>query len=156
MKLSRAPDETTCLTGFFRCPSALALICMKLFNICANKLSLSLSLSLSLTFHIGQSSLECVILKIVALEVPHGPVFWPHFSNLRNSITRQPVELESYPIHPLIQQVFYLKSKTNAFRLWWGVFRGWVKMRACFGNFGHFWPALSPNSLTHSFDIKFC
>ena len=38
-----APDETTCLTGFFRCPSALALICMKLFNICANKLSLSLS-----------------------------------------------------------------------------------------------------------------
>ena len=39
-----APDETTCLTGFFRCPSALALICMKLFNVCANKLSLSLSL----------------------------------------------------------------------------------------------------------------
>ena len=41
-----APDETTCLTDFFRCPSALTLICMKLFNICANKLSLSLSLSL--------------------------------------------------------------------------------------------------------------
>ena len=36
-----APDETTCLTGFFRCPSPLALICMKLFNVCANKLSLS-------------------------------------------------------------------------------------------------------------------
>ena len=40
-----APDETTCLTGFFRCFSALALICMKLFNICANNLSFSLSLS---------------------------------------------------------------------------------------------------------------
>jgi len=40
-----APDETTCLTGFFRCPNALALICMKLFNVCANKLSLSLCLS---------------------------------------------------------------------------------------------------------------
>jgi len=36
-----APDETTCLTVFFRCPSALALICVKLFNVCANKLSLS-------------------------------------------------------------------------------------------------------------------
>jgi len=36
-----APDETTCLIVFFRCPSALALICMKLFNVCANKLSLS-------------------------------------------------------------------------------------------------------------------
>ena len=35
-----APDETTCLTGFFRCTSALALTCMKLFNVCANKLSL--------------------------------------------------------------------------------------------------------------------
>jgi len=36
-----APDETTCLTAFFRCPSALALICTKLFNVCAkNSLSL--------------------------------------------------------------------------------------------------------------------
>jgi len=41
-----APDKKTCLTGFFRCPSALALICMRLFNVSANKLSLSLSLSL--------------------------------------------------------------------------------------------------------------
>ena len=38
-----SPDETTCSSGFFRCPSALALICMKLFNVCANKLFLSLS-----------------------------------------------------------------------------------------------------------------
>jgi len=37
-----APDETTCLTAFLRCPIALALICMKLFNVCANKLSLFL------------------------------------------------------------------------------------------------------------------
>jgi len=38
-----APDETTHLTVFFRCPSALTLICMKLFNVCANKLSLFLT-----------------------------------------------------------------------------------------------------------------
>ena len=37
-----APDETTYLTGFFRCPSALALIWTKLFNVCVNKLSLSI------------------------------------------------------------------------------------------------------------------
>ena len=40
-----APDETTCSAGFFRCHSALALIFMKLFHVCANKFSLSLSLS---------------------------------------------------------------------------------------------------------------
>ena len=40
-----ASDETTCLTDFFRRPSASTLICMKLFNVCANKLSLSLSRS---------------------------------------------------------------------------------------------------------------
>ena len=37
-----ASDETTCLTDFFRRPSASTLICMKLFNVCANKPSLSL------------------------------------------------------------------------------------------------------------------
>ena len=37
-----SPDETTCLTVFFQCSSALALICMKLFNVCTNKHFLSL------------------------------------------------------------------------------------------------------------------
>ena len=36
-----APSETTCWTVFFRCPSALILICTKLFNVCANNFSLS-------------------------------------------------------------------------------------------------------------------
>ena len=31
-----ASNETTCLTVFFRCPSASTLICMKLSNVCAN------------------------------------------------------------------------------------------------------------------------
>jgi len=49
MKLSRGARRDNLFNSFFfRCPSALALICMKLFNVCANKLSLSLSLSLSL------------------------------------------------------------------------------------------------------------
>jgi len=34
-------DETTCLTVFFGVLGALALICIKLFNVCAKKLSLS-------------------------------------------------------------------------------------------------------------------
>ena len=42
MKLSRGARRDNLFNRFFRCPSALALICMKLFNICANKLSLSL------------------------------------------------------------------------------------------------------------------
>jgi len=54
-----APDETTCSTGFFRCPSALALICMKLFNVCANKLSLSLSFKLTLFFVICNIVMLC-------------------------------------------------------------------------------------------------
>ena len=44
MKLSRGARRDNLFNSFFRCPSALALICMKLFNVCANKLSLSLSL----------------------------------------------------------------------------------------------------------------
>ena len=46
MKLSRgARHDNLYNSCFFRCPSALALICMKLFNVCADKISPSLSLS---------------------------------------------------------------------------------------------------------------
>ena len=48
MKLSRGARRDNLFNSFSRCPSALALICMKLFNVCANKLSLSLSQSLKI------------------------------------------------------------------------------------------------------------
>ena len=45
MKLSRGAQRDNLFNSFFfRCPSALALICMKLFNVYANKLSLNLLL----------------------------------------------------------------------------------------------------------------
>jgi len=34
-----APDESTCLTCFFRCPSTLTLICMNSYNVSANKVN---------------------------------------------------------------------------------------------------------------------
>ena len=37
--LARGAHETTCLTVFFRCPSAVTLTCMELFNVCANKIN---------------------------------------------------------------------------------------------------------------------
>jgi len=43
MKLSRGARRDNLFNSFFRSPSALALISMKLFNVCANKLSLSLT-----------------------------------------------------------------------------------------------------------------
>jgi len=36
-----------------------------------------------------------------------------------------------------------------------GISGGDVTKKACFGNFSHFWPALGPNPLTHSFGSKF-
>jgi len=36
---------------------------------------------------------------------PLGPGFNPIFAELCNPITRQAIELESYPNHPQIQQV---------------------------------------------------
>ena len=53
------PDETTCLTGFFRCPSALASICMKLFNVCANKLSLSHELEIFHNYTLQNAEKTC-------------------------------------------------------------------------------------------------
>jgi len=38
----------------------------------------------------------------------------------------------------------------------WVFSRGDVTMRECFGNFGHLWPALGRNPLTHSVGSKFC
>ena len=42
MKLLRGARRDNLFDSFFRCPSALTLICTKLLNVCANKLSLSL------------------------------------------------------------------------------------------------------------------
>ena len=42
MKLSRGARRDNLFNSFCWCPSTLALICMKLFNVCANKLSLSI------------------------------------------------------------------------------------------------------------------
>jgi len=44
----------------------------------------------------------------------------------------------------------------NNFRFQWGFSGGDVTMTPCFGNFGHVWPALGPNPLTHSIGSKFC
>jgi len=49
-----------------------------------------------------------------------------------------------------------VKIKKKVFRFRWGISGGDVKKKACFGNVGHLRPALDPNSLTHSFDSKFC
>jgi len=38
-----------------------------------------------------------------------------------NAVTRHRIELESYPNHPRIQQVFCLKSKKKYFRFRFGV-----------------------------------
>ena len=53
--------------------------------------------------------------------------------------TRQAIELESYPYHPRIQQVFGSKSKNNAFRFGvrWGHRYKWVF-------FGHLYLSLDP------------
>jgi len=47
-------------------------------------------------------------------------------------------------------------KKKNFFRFRWVFSGGDVTMRACFGNFGHLWPAMRPNPLTHSIGSKFC
>jgi len=41
MKLPRGAQRDNLFNSFFRCLSDLALICSKLFNVCANKLSLT-------------------------------------------------------------------------------------------------------------------
>ena len=46
--------------------------------------------------------------------------------------------------------------KKNVFRFWCGISGGDVTKKACFVNFGHLWPALGPNPLTHSFGSKLC
>ena len=59
MKLSRGARRDNLFNSFFfRCPSALALICMKLFNVYANKLSLSLFL---LLFRIAAGRLKYIL-----------------------------------------------------------------------------------------------
>jgi len=65
--------------------------------------------------------------------------------------TRQAIELESYPNHPRIQQVFGSKSKKNAFR-----FRFAGRTAASGGVFfGHLYLVLDPNQLGHYFGSRF-
>jgi len=69
------------------------------------------------------------------------------FARILLATTRQKIELESYPKHPWIQQVFGTKSKKTLF-VFGGEFSGGdVTIRACFRSFGHLWPALGPYSL---------
>ena len=49
-----------------------------------------------------------------------------------------------------------VKIEKNNFRFWWGGSGSEVTKRTCFGNFGHLWPALGPNPLTHYFGSKLC
>jgi len=53
---------------------------------------------------------------------PFSPAKAPNLGELCNPITRQAVELESYPNHPRIQQVLLSKSKNNVCRFRWGEF----------------------------------
>ena len=55
-----------------------------------------------------------------------------------NAVTRHPIELENYPNHPRIQQVFCLKSNKNDFRFRSGV-RWGDRCKWCFCCF---WPPL--------------
>jgi len=81
----------------------------------------------------------------------------PNLAELCNPITRQAIEPESYPNHQPIQQVLQSKpKKKNIFVFGGEISGGDVTKKACFENFGHLWPALGPNPLTHSFGSKFC
>ena len=80
MKLSRGARRDNLFNRFFRCPSALALICMKLFNICANKLSLSLSLSLRVTPRLG--------LALGPAPARAGPVYYGWIDYCSRSLNR--------------------------------------------------------------------
>ena len=71
------------------------------------------------------------------------------------AITRQPLKLESCSNPLRIQQVFWLKSKKKHFSFSVGGSLGGPPQVEVFQNFGHLWPALGPNLLTHSFDSKF-
>ena len=86
---------------------------------------------------------------------PFSPAKAPNLAELRNPITRQGIELESYPNHSRIQQVLWSKLKTF-FIFRWGISGGDVTEKACFENFSLLWPALGPKPLTHSFGSEFC
>jgi len=48
-------------------------------------------------------------------------------------------------------------EKNNSLFGFGGRFSGGdVTKKTYFGNFGHLWPVLGPNALTHSFGSKFC
>jgi len=88
----------------------------------------------------------------LTLWVVHPPKFWREFANC-NALICHATELESYPNHPRIQQVFCLKSKKAVFVL---RFAGGT---AASGDvllfFGHFHLALDLNPLGNYFGLKF-
>jgi len=84
---------------------------------------------------------------------PFSPAKALNLAELCDPITRQVIELESYPNHLRIQQV--LESK-KFFVFGGGISGGDVTEKACFENFSHLWPALGLNPLTHSCGSKFC
>jgi len=55
--------------------------------------------------YITVSRLSLVPVVSVCESNPFSPVKAPNFAELCNPITRQAIELESYPNHPWIQQV---------------------------------------------------
>jgi len=71
-----------------------------------------------------------------------------------NAVTRHPIELESYPNHPRIQQVFCLKSKKKDFRFGFGVR---CRDRCKWGYFCFFWtpsPGPGPQPIGPLFWLK--
>ena len=63
---------------------------------------------------------------------PFSPAPSKILAQVCNVVTRNPIELESYPNHPRIQQVFCLKSKKNDFRFRFRVRWGDRCKRGCF------------------------
>jgi len=69
---------------------------------------------------------------------PCSPAKAPNLADLCNPISRQTIELESYPKPSTDSASLEVKiEKKNVFRFRWGVSGGGVTKRACFGNFGY-------------------
>ena len=71
---------------------------------------------------------------------PFSPAKAPNLAELCNPITRQAIELDSYPNHPRIQQNLVIKIEKHVFRFWWGDLWKWRHKE---GMFWKFWPLLA-------------
>jgi len=76
---------------------------------------------------------------------------WPFFGHKLSAATAR--ELFK-PFTDSASLLVDIEKKSFSFSV--GISGGDVTMRTCFGNFGHLWPALGPNPLTHSIGAKFC